>query len=83
MLSVLDHLVKYFYVVVGEVEEDQAAKATKSPLLNSADVAAMQWQVSQVGSVFESTCWNLLEVITSKIQFDCDLKGERDKKQIF
>ncbi len=60
-------LVEDLNVVVGQVEEDQATKATESPLLHPADVAALQRQVSQVGSVFECPGWKLLDVVASKI----------------
>lgn len=66
-------LVKDVNIVVGQVEEDQAAKATESPLLHPADVTALQRQVSQVGSVSESPGGQFLDVVTSKIQFHRDL----------
>lgn len=62
-----DHLVEDLDVVVGQVEEDQAAEATESPLLHPADITALQGQVSQVGRVFESPSGKFLDVITSKI----------------
>lgn len=62
-----DDLVEDLNVVVGQVEEDQAAKATESPLLHPADVAALQRQVGQVGSVSESPGGQFLNVVASKI----------------
>lgn len=49
-----DDLVEDVNVVAGQVEEDQATEAAESPFLHPADVAALQRQVSQVGSVSES-----------------------------
>lgn len=66
-MCVCDDLVEDLNVVVGQVEEDQAAEAAESPLLHLADVAALQRQVSQVGSVFESPGGELLDVVASKI----------------
>lgn len=68
-----DHLVEDLNVVVGQVEKDQTAEAAESPFFHPADVAALQRQVSQVGSVFESTSGEFLDVVSSKIQFHRDL----------
>lgn len=66
-VCVCDHLVEDLDVVVGQVKEDQAAKATESPLLHPVNVTALQRQVSQVGSVSESPSGQLLDVVASKI----------------
>lgn len=68
-----DHLIEDLNVVVGQVEENQSAEATESPLLHPADVTALQRQVCQVRSVSESPGRKLLDVITPKIQLHCDL----------
>lgn len=62
---VCDDLVEDINVVVGQVEEDQAAEAAESPLLHPADVTALQRQVSQVGSMSESPGGKFLDVIAS------------------
>lgn len=65
--TVGDDLVEDVNVVVGQVEEHQATKATESSLLHPADVAALQRQVGQVGSVSESPGGQFLNVVASKI----------------
>lgn len=75
MISAFD-LVENLDVVVGQVEENQAAEAAESSLLHPADVASLQRQVSQVGGVFERPHGKLLDVVTSKIQLHCDLQKE-------
>lgn len=64
-------------VVVGQVQEDEAAEAAESPLLHPADVAALQRQVSQVGRVSESPAGQFLDVVTAQIQFYGYLEGNR------
>lgn len=71
-----DYLVEDLNVVVGQVEENQTTQATESSLLHPADVTALQREMSQVGSVFESPSGKFLDVITSKIQFHCDLRRQ-------
>lgn len=66
-MCVCYNLVEDVNVVVGQVEEDQATEAAESPLLHPADVTALQRQVSQVGSVFESPGGEFLDVVASKI----------------
>lgn len=66
-LHVWVDLVEDVNVIVGQVEEDQATEATESPLLHPADVAALQRQVSQVGSVFESPGGKFLDVVASEV----------------
>lgn len=68
-----EHLVEDLNVVVAQVEEDQAPEAAERPLFHLVDITALQRQVSQVGSVFESPGGKFLDVITAKIQFHCDL----------
>lgn len=62
-----DDLVEDLNVVVSQVEEDQASKAAESPLLHPTDVAALQRQVSQVGSVPKSPGGKFLDVVASKV----------------
>lgn len=42
-------------VVVGQVEEDEAAQSRERPLLYGVDVAALHGQVHQVWHAFERT----------------------------
>lgn len=60
-------LVEDVNVVVGQVEEDQAAESSEGALLHPADVTALQRQVSQIGSVFEGPGGKLLDVVASEI----------------
>lgn len=60
-------LVENLNVVVGQVEENQAPEATKSPLLHVTDLRALHGQVSQVRGVSKSTRGQLLDVIASEI----------------
>lgn len=62
-------LVEDVDVVVGQVQEDEAAQAAESPLLHPADVAALQRQVSQVGRVSESPGGQFLDVVATEVQF--------------
>lgn len=71
--SVWGDLVENLNVVVGQVEENQPAKATEGPLLHMTEVAALHGQVSQVGSVAESPRGQLLDVVASEIQLHSDL----------
>lgn len=66
-LDLCGDLVENVNVVAGQVEEDQATKAAESPFFHPVDVAALQRQVSQVGSVFESPGGKFLNVVTSNI----------------
>lgn len=70
-------LIEDLNVVVGQVQEDQAAQAAESPLLHLADVTALQRQVSQVGRVLESPGGQLLDVVASEIELDCYLSVRR------
>lgn len=66
-MCVCEDLVEDLNVVVGQVQKDQATKASESSLLDPADVTALERQVSQVGSVFESTSGKILNVVASNI----------------
>ena len=76
-------LVEDVDVVVGQVEEHQPPQAPERPLLHRADVAALQGQVRQVGSVLERPRGQLLDVIPSQVQLHCDLveEAEREKER--
>lgn len=60
-------LVEDLNVVVGQVQEDQAAQAAESPFFHLADVTTLQRQVSQVGRVLESPCGQFLDAVPSEI----------------
>lgn len=68
---------------MSQIEKHQATEATESPLPHPLDAGALQCQVSQVGGVFESPTGQILQVISSKIQFDGDLKGEERPQSRF
>lgn len=71
--SISIYLVKDVNLVVGQVEGDHTAQGTESALLHLDNVAALQVEVSEVGSEDEGSPGQLLQVVIPQVEFHCYL----------